>query len=518
MLNRHISNRSALGWSGWLTIMAIGALLVPMGCGNMAARAEQNAMQSVPALPPEIPELFQLTKDEVLARFGEPANIFYGDTKYTLKSLPQMYYMLYEDISFHINDDTVVGITLLSPTYVFGNGIRVGDSEEKVKQAFGPPSEVEETDFKDFLIYESIGLSFEINKQDRSVMEINIERDYGDPAMLQSYAHAAEFIAKLPERIAKLDIDTADLERVLATFGTPVKYVWGPKTLSADKLPNRFIAVYPGAFNVFMMDNQIVELRHEHGSKYVYTGGLHVGSTLEEALAVLGAPAKTVEGKSIDWTNSKDVLFKDIEGRKGHCYYHRPDRNVRVWFVNNKIAAIYMTRSDYGEDSPPAPAVPFDAEFARLLSERIARLNIDTAGPQQVKDIFGEPGKYVWGEKTFTADTLPGTYIMCYPCDFNVWLRSGKIMEIRHERGSPYLYRDKLRIGSSLQEVLDLLGEPAETVTGQENAFKDNVLYLDIDGRTGHDYYHRSDQKVRIWLSDNKVIAIYMIRSDFPTH
>ena len=91
-------------------------------------------------------------------------------------------------------------------------------------------------------------------------------------------------------------------------------------------------------------------------------------------------------------------------------------------------------------------------------------------------------------------------------------------MEIRHERGSPYLYRDKLRIGSSLQEVLDLLGEPAETVTGQENAFKDNVLYLDIDGRTGHDYYHRSDQKVRIWLSDNKVIAIYMIRSDFPTH
>jgi hypothetical protein len=55
--------------------------------------------------------------------------------------------------------------------YVFGNGICVGDSEEKVKQAFGPPSEFEETEFKDFLIYEALGLSFEINKQDRSVME-----------------------------------------------------------------------------------------------------------------------------------------------------------------------------------------------------------------------------------------------------------------------------------------------------------------------------------------------------------
>lgn len=521
MLNRQILKRPASGPARLLAILAVGAVLIPMGRGTMAAPVEQNAVESVPALPPGIAELFELSKDDILKKFATPERIFFGDQFYTLDSLPEEYFLPYEDISFGMSGDTVSGITLLSPTYVFGNGIRVGDSEEKVKQAFGPPSEVEETEFKDFLIYEPLGLSFEIRKDDRSVMEINIERDYGDPARLQAYAQADEFAASLPQKMAKLDIDSANLKQVRAIFGEPVKYIWGPKTLSADKLPNRFIAVYPGSFNVFMMDNRIVELRHENGSKYVYTGGLHVGSTLEEALAVLGAPTQTIEGKPIDWANSKDVLFKDIDGRKGHCYYHRPELKVRVWFANHEIAAIYMTRSDYGKGSSSASSVPFDAEFARLLPERVARLDIDTAGPQQVKEIFGEPGKYVWGDKTFKPDALPDRYIMNYPCGFSVFMMGDRIMEIRHERhrgGSPYVYRGTLRIGSTMEEAVALLGEPTETVTGQKNEFKDGVLYRDANGNEGDGYYHRSDQKVRLFFAQNQVIAIYMTRSDYPVN
>jgi beta-lactamase regulating signal transducer with metallopeptidase domain len=511
MLNRHLSKRPALGFSGLLTIMAIGAVLVPMGRGTMTARAEQDAMQSVPALPEGIAEMFQLSKDNILETFGEPERIFYGDQTYTLDNLPDEYFLPYDDVSFCISDDAVVGITLLSPRYVFGNGIRVGDSEEKVKQAFGPPSEFEETEFKDFLIYDQIGLSFEINKQDRSVMEINIKQDYGDPAQLQAYARAGEFTAQLPQKIAKLDIDSANLQKVIATFGQPVKYVWGPKTLPPDQLPNRFIAVYPGGFHVFMLGDRIVELRHEDGSQYVFAGKLRIGSTLEEALAVLGPPAKTVEGEPIDWPNSQNVLFKDIDGRKGHCYYHRPDRNVRLWFANDKVTAIYMTRSDYGEGRSEPP----DPEFARLLPERVAKLDIDSAGLEQVRKIFGEPSRYVWGSQTFQPEALPDNYIMSYPCGFNVWLRAGRIVEIRHEQGSPYVYRGKLRLGSTLQEALDLLGPPDQTVTGQKNTFKDKVLYKDIEGRRGHDYYHRADQKVRVWFANDKVSAIYMTRSDY---
>ncbi|MBN1361319.1 MAG: M56 family metallopeptidase [Sedimentisphaerales bacterium] len=511
MLSRHIPKRPALGLPGLLALVVIGAVLLPMGRPATTARANPEAIQSVPALPEGIASMFKLTKDDILQAFGEPDHIFYGDQSYTLENLPETYYMPYKDISFCVHEDAVVGITLLSPSYVFGNGLRVGDSEEKVKRALGSDCRLEETEFKRFLGYEGLGLVFEIDQQDRSVMEINIERDYGTPARLRGYAHADEFAAQLPQKIAHLDIDTADLKQVITTFGQPMRYIWGPEILPADKLPNRFIAVYPSGFRVFMMDDRIVELRHEQGSQYAYAGTLRVGSTLDEALAVLGPPAKTVEGKPIDWSDA-NVLFKDIEGREGHCYYHRPDRKVRVWFADDKVIAIYMTRSDYSSGG----SEPFDAEFASLLPERIATLDIETAGPDRVRAIFGEPSRYVWGNQTFKPDALPDNYIMTYPCSFNVWLREGRIMEIRHGRASEYAYGGKLRIGSTLPEALDVLGAPVATVTGQKNEFKDGVLYWDVEGNEGQGYYHRSDQKVRVFLWEGKVIAIYMTRSDFP--
>ncbi len=514
MSNRRIMRRPTLGLAGLLVILAAGAVLIPMGRGSVAARAQQVRVQTAPALPGGIAELFGLSKDSILEKFGQPENIFYGDKTYTLENLPDEYFLCFKDLSFAMGDGTVTGVTLLSPAYVFGNGICVGDSEVRVKRAFGSPSETEETEVKDFLIYEPIGLSFEINKQDRSVMEININSDYGDPAQMQAYARAAEFSAQLPQKVVQLDLDTASLEQVKAIFGEPVKYIWGPRRLSADALPNRFIAMYPGGFRVFMMNNRIVELRFEDNSTYAYAGKLRIGSTLEEAMAVLGTPVETVEGKPIAWSASKNVLFKDIDGRKGHCYYHRPDQSVRLWFANYKVAAIYMARSDYGEENTPAPS---DLAFAQRLQERVDTLKIDSAGPEQVRAIFGEPINYVWGSQIFKPDALPDRYIMNYPCGFCVFITGDRIMEIRHERhrgGSPYVYRGTLRIGSTMDEAVALLGEPTETVTGP-NEFKDGVLYR---ADNGDGYYHRSDQKVRLFFAGGKVIAIYMTRSDYPVH
>lgn len=512
MLNRHTSNRSAPGWCGLLVILALGAVLVPMGPRDMTAHAEQNAAQLVPTLPEGIREMFQLNKQSILEMFGEPDHIFFGDTIYTLDNLPKAYFLAYKDISFAIEDDVVGGITLLSPSYVFGNGIHVGDSEAKVKQAFGPPSEVEEAEAKDFLNYEPLGLSFEIDKQNRSIMEINIGRDYGDPAQLQAYVNAAEFSAALPQKLAAFNIDSADLNQVIAVFGQPVKYIWGSKTLPADNLPGRFIAVYPGNFYVFMLGGQIVEVRHENGSTYVFAGKLRIGSTLEEAIEVLGEPVKTVQGQEIDWQNSKNVLFRDIDGRKGHDYYHRPDRKVRVWFANDKVAAIYMTRSNYGQnDSGPA-----DPAFDSLLAERVARLNIDSADLNQVIAIFGAPTKYIWGDKEFSPEQLPNRFIAVYPSGFRVFMMNNRIVEIRFEKESKYAFAGKLAVGATLEEALAVLGQPVKTVEGKPIDWSDtaSVLYKDISGK-GHCYYSRPDQAVRLWFSSYRVVAIYMTRSNY---
>jgi hypothetical protein len=261
-----------------------------------------------------------------------------------------------------------------------------------------------------------------------------------------------------------------------------------------------------------MSAGRIIEIRHERGSPYVYRDKLRLGSTLEEALDLLGQPDQTITGQ--ENTFKDKVLYRDIKGERGHDYYHRSDQKVRVWFLNDKVIAIYMTRSDYNGGS----FEPFDPEFARLLPERVAVLDIDSAGRDQVIALFGPPSGYVWGSQTFTPDALPDNYIMRYPCSFSVWLQKGRIMEIRHGRGSPYVYRGTLRLGSTMQEAVDLLGQPTETVTGQKNEFKDGVLYRNVDGNEGQGYYHRSDQKVRMFFWEGKVIAVYMTRSDFPTH
>ncbi len=79
-----------------------------------------------------------MSKDAVLKKLGEPESIFYGGEKYTLDNLPRCYFMVFGHIiSFHIVDDGVTGITAHGPPYKFANGLGVGDSEDKVKKAFG---------------------------------------------------------------------------------------------------------------------------------------------------------------------------------------------------------------------------------------------------------------------------------------------------------------------------------------------------------------------------------------------
>ncbi len=115
-----------------------------------------------------------MSKDDGLKALGNPNMIFYGEEKYTLGNLPKRYYMMFDDISLLIVDDIVKEIAVHSPRYKFANGLGVGDSERNIKKVFGDNFQLRETEWKDFLIYEDKGVEFEINKRDRTVMEINV--------------------------------------------------------------------------------------------------------------------------------------------------------------------------------------------------------------------------------------------------------------------------------------------------------------------------------------------------------
>ena len=129
-----------------------------------------------------------MRKDDVLKKLGEPEAICLdedgdevvrrGQEKYDLNNRECL--MIYSDISFGIEDDSVEVIMVRSPLYKLSNGLKVGDSEQKVKQAFGEEFKLEEALGKVFRCYHAKGLAFEIHKNTQTVAQIAVYRPEGD--------------------------------------------------------------------------------------------------------------------------------------------------------------------------------------------------------------------------------------------------------------------------------------------------------------------------------------------------
>ncbi|MHC4737425.1 MAG: HAAS signaling domain-containing protein [Planctomycetota bacterium] len=186
-----------------------------------------------------------------------------------------------------------------------------------------------------------------------------------------------------------------------------------------------------------------------------------------------------------------------------------------LWFVITAVvvvAGIITVMTIFVEAKP----VTLE-EFRRDFPQKVAGLNIDTASLDDVIRIFGEPVNYVWGQQVIDRKEVPAErYCVIYPADFSLYMRCDSIVELRFESpAADYVFGDKIRVGSSLDDVLAVLGEPIETIVGKANQFKDGVLYKDIDGKKGLCYYGRSDQSVRMFFWGYKVTALYITRSDY---
>ena len=74
------------------------------------------------------------------------------------------------------------------------------------------------------------------------------------------------------------------------------------------------------------------------------------------------------------------------------------------------------------------PGTPWEMEAEEIWQEmnaKVARLDMRRATMNDVIRIFGEPVKYLWGNRTFTKNILPETFIMDYPEGFNVVVSPG---------------------------------------------------------------------------------------------
>lgn len=145
------------------------------------------------------------------------------------------------------------------------------------------------------------------------------------------------------------------------------------------------------------------------------------------------------------------------------------------------------------------------------LDVKITRLSRKGTTAEDVIRQLGEPEKYLWGRQTFSKANLPETYILGYAKGLSVMVSGGLVAELRSELPGPgFTWQGKLRLGSSLDDVLETLGPPSETVVGKPLAFAAKVLYKDCDGKKGYCYYSRPDQSIRLFFRDYKVCALFV--------
>ena len=428
----------------------------------------------------------------VKAIFGEP------------QSVTENYIQYPDGFGFFMIDGTVFEIRFewRDLGYTCYDGIRVGSYLYDVFAKVGYPSrEVDggPCNYEDGVLYKNIdgrqGYCY-YGREDKHVRFF-----FSDYNICALYLTGQPMISGMEMKIDQLKF-WYNLNQVISIFGEPQKYVWGNQEFTKAQLPvENYILVYDNFdFSIWMKWNSVQEVRFQKELGYSCYNGLKVGSTLDEVLANLGSPKEIVDGQACDYRDY--VLYKNIDGRPGYCYYSRPDRHIRFFFLDFKINALYLTDKPVSE-----------------MNQKIVKHDFENADLAKMISLFGEPLKYMWGDQEFPKNNLPENYCAIYPQGFMIWMQQGRSHEVRFHSADleyewPYnstgIWGGPIKVGSSLEEVINMVGQPIETVVGQACDYRDKVLYKDIDAQTGRCYYSRSDKNVRFFFWNYKVSALYL--------
>jgi RNA polymerase sigma factor (sigma-70 family) len=162
------------------------------------------------------------------------------------------------------------------------------------------------------------------------------------------------------------------------------------------------------------------------------------------------------------------------------------------------------------------------------IDDQIAQVTLPgTTGKDMIR-VMGEPKRY-WiadarGHRTtLHKKNLPDVYLMSYPNGIQAALFKDRVFEVEAVTpGLGFSYHG-LHLGSTLDDVLQVLGPPTETISGHPaknfmpyhlSGFG-GVLYTDIGGQAGKSYYWRPDQGVRFMLMKG---VVWEICIDVPNY
>lgn len=165
----------------------------------------------------------------------------------------------------------------------------------------------------------------------------------------------------------------------------------------------------------------------------------------------------------------------------------------------------------YVSGAAPTSTEPMSKEFAA----KIDTLGFNMATRENVIEQLGKPTSYVLGNQVLDVNNLPERYAMIYPMGVQVIVINGRVGRIAIF--SPgYLFQGRIQVGSTLEEVFQVLGLPVKTVEGAKasdavRSQEDSVLFKDIDGNKGTCLYRAQAKGVLVWLTDNCASGLTLV-------
>lgn len=135
---------------------------------------------------------------------------------------------------------------------------------------------------------------------------------------------------------------------------------------------------------------------------------------------------------------------------------------------------------------------------------------------EYVISLMGEPKGYIWGEETFNVDDLPSYYIMDYGNGNMACIYNGILSETRVHYPGDFTEFNGIRLGDTIEDVIEKIGKPNRIAEGEELNFEENVLFLNystsemgVSSDTSNSYYSVPEKNIRMFFNNNKVNALY---------
>ncbi len=177
---------------------------------------------------------------------------------------------------------------------------------------------------------------------DKNDLTIELERQQTSNRLTET---DLAFRKSINDKVSQLDLQFATRQNIIDIFSKPLFYQWGRQMPAENNLPDKYLMFYPNGFKVFIVKDNVERLEF-YRPGYIFENSVQIGSPLERVIEAMGQPMKTVKRKELqEFKAFQDgILYTDVFGNSDWCYYAPKGRGLRIYFKDNKVNALYLTK------------------------------------------------------------------------------------------------------------------------------------------------------------------------------